>query len=75
MDRKYSLYEVNQYETFIDMLTDDDHREDIPPYTLDVHTLKGKMAGKTKTQFFAEEHAALEPRQIGFFDDLVPGMR
>ena len=43
----------------------------VPQYTYDVHTRKGKMMGKTKTQFFKEEMNALRPRQLGLFDDLV----
>ena len=53
---------------------DDARREplEVPPYTFDVHTRKGKKAGKTKEQFFTEEHEALTPRMPGLFDDLVP---
>jgi replication-associated recombination protein RarA len=40
----------------------------IPEYAFDVHTAKGRKAGKTKTDFFREEHAALDPRQPGLFD-------
>jgi len=43
----------------------------VPEYTFDCHTLKGKIAGKTKEQFFKEELVALKPRQLGLFDDLV----
>jgi len=53
----------------------DDAREHplpVPDYTFDVHTRKGKKAGKTKEQFFHEEHEALQPRVPGLFDDLVP---
>ena len=55
-------------------LLDDVRRNPIPvpEYTYDVHTRKGKKAGKTKRQFFHEEHAALEPRIPGLFDSLVP---
>lgn len=44
----------------------------IPPYTFDVHTRKGKKAGRTKDEFFREEYEALSPRVPGLFDDLVP---
>ena len=43
----------------------------VPEYTFDVHTRRGKMMGKTKTQFFKEELNALKPRQLGLFDELV----
>lgn len=45
---------------------------DIPPYTYDVHTRRGKKSGRTKEEFFREEYEALRPRVPGLFDDLVP---
>lgn len=45
---------------------------EIPPYTFDVHTRKGKKTGRTKEEFFREEYEALKPRVPGLFDDLVP---
>ena len=53
---------------------DDARREpmDVPEYTFDIHTRKGKKMGKTREQFFREEHNALTPRMPGLFDDLVP---
>lgn len=48
------------------------HPIEIPPYTYDVHTRKGKRQGRTKAEFFREEHEALRPRVAGLFDDLVP---
>jgi hypothetical protein len=44
---------------------------ELPEYTFDVHTRRGRACGKTKEQFFTDELAALQPRQIGLFDDLV----
>ena len=44
------------------------HPEPIPDYAFDCHTFKGKQAGKTKQEFFVEEHQALQPRQPGLFD-------
>lgn len=44
---------------------------EIPQYAYDVHTLKGKMMGKTKADFFKEEMNSLTPFQPGLFDDLV----
>ena len=46
-------------------------RLEIPDYTFDVHTLKGKRRGKTKNDFFVEELEALVNRQKGLFDDVV----
>lgn len=45
---------------------------EIPPYTFDVHTRRGKKYGRTKAEFFREEYEALRPRVPGLFDDLVP---
>jgi replication-associated recombination protein RarA len=45
---------------------------EIPPYTYDVHTQKGKKRGRTKEEFFREEYEALRPSVPGLFDDLVP---
>lgn len=41
---------------------------DIPEYTYDVHTLKGKMTGKTKKDFFKEEEENLANKQMSIFD-------
>lgn len=46
----------------------------IPDYVYDVHTLQGKIKGKTKKQFFREEYDALVNRQPGLFDDLAYSM-
>lgn len=43
----------------------------VPPYTFDVHTKKGRSMGKTREQFFTEEHEALTPRVPGLFDNLL----
>lgn len=45
---------------------------DVPPYTFDVHTRRGKKYGRTKAEFFREEYEALRPRVPGLFDGLVP---
>lgn len=42
--------------------------EPIPEYALDCHTQAGRAAGKTKADFFRDEHGALQPRQPGLFD-------
>lgn len=49
------------------------HPIPIPDYTYDVHTRKGRKAGRTKEEFFREEFEALKPRVPGLFDGLVPG--
>lgn len=40
----------------------------IPDWVFDVHTLKGKMKGKTEVDMGEDEQAALTPHQLGFFD-------
>lgn len=52
-----------------------EEKQEIPDYAHDVHTRKGKRMGKTKREFFIEEHDALEPRQLNLFDDAVNGLR
>lgn len=49
--------------------------EPIPDYAFDCHTMTGKCAGKTKRDFFMEEHDALEPRLPGLFDLEVEKLR
>jgi replication-associated recombination protein RarA len=47
--------------------------EAIPDYAFDCHTSRGKKSGKTKADFFRDEHAALNPRKPGLFDgDIEP---
>ncbi len=41
---------------------------DIPGYVYDVHTWKGKRAGKTELDMFHDEQEALQPRQMNLFD-------
>ena len=42
---------------------------EIPKWVFDVHTLKGKIAGKTINDMIIEEQAALQPKQLGLFDN------
>jgi replication-associated recombination protein RarA len=49
--------------------------EPIPSYAFDCHTRKGKNLGKTKADFFIEEHDALKPRVPGLFDDDLERLR
>lgn len=44
---------------------------EIPEYTYDVHTRKGKKRGRTKEEFFREEYNSLQPKEKGLFDDLM----
>lgn len=45
-----------------------DGTQKVPDYVFDVHTRKGKMAGKTQLDMFRDEQAALEPHQFNLFD-------
>lgn len=67
------IYDRNEVE--VDMWIEDvrSYPIEIPPYTFDVHTRKGKKYGRTKKEFFRDEYEALSPRQPGLFDDLVSG--
>jgi replication-associated recombination protein RarA len=49
--------------------------EAVPDYAFDCHTMRGKRAGKTKQEFFVEEHDALAPRVPGLFDQELEGLR
>ena len=49
--------------------------EEIPDYALDVHTTRGRLKGRSKTDFFLEEHDALSPKQIGLFDADLENLR
>lgn len=41
----------------------------IPEWVYDIHTLKGKQMGKTDLDMTIDEQRALNPHQIGLFDD------
>lgn len=41
---------------------------DIPDWVFDVHTIKGKMRGKTEVDMGEDEQRALTPHQLGLFD-------
>lgn len=45
--------------------------KEIPEYVFDCHTLKGKRAGKTKTDFFIQEELALYNKQNSKYEKLV----
>lgn len=55
---------------FIAELDEKDWRP-IPEEALDVHTIRGKMRGKTKENFIVDEHKSLHPHQKGLLDYLV----
>jgi replication-associated recombination protein RarA len=50
-------------------------RAAIPDYAFDCHTREGKRRGKTRADFFLDEHDALQPRMPGLFDDDLEALR
>jgi hypothetical protein len=58
---------IGQVEDLLGVDTSEDFR--IPGYVYDIHTRRGKRAGKTKPQFMAEESAALTDKS-SVFDNL-----
>lgn len=61
-----------EFEEFVDYRQVESLRMDgsqtLPNYVYDVHTLKGKKAGKTQLDMFRNENEALQPRQMNLFD-------
>jgi hypothetical protein len=45
----------------------------LPAYVFDIHTIKGKMEGKTKNDFLFTENAALTPKRANTVFDPIPG--
>lgn len=61
----YQMFDVHQY---VDISVFDNYRE-IPEYTFDCHTIKGKQRGLTDADFIVSEQAALNPLERGWYDD------
>ena len=68
----YDARAVPDAELEADLAAARDEVVPIPEYALDCHTRQGKVAGKTKTDFFRDEHQALQPFIPGLFDFYVP---
>ena len=64
-DRKVGLDE-SKIEAYFEEVRKE--RMQIPNYVYDVHTLKGKRAGKTKKDFFIEEEKSLSYKRLSLFD-------
>jgi len=67
----YDAQAVTDHELDRELTAARKNPEEIPEYAFDVHTQKGKKRGRTKEEFFADEHAALKPREPGLFDKLI----
>ncbi len=64
-DKKYDISDDE-----IEALFDEVRKEavKIPDYVYDVHTMRGKKMGKTKSDFFKQEEEALAHKQMSIFD-------
>lgn len=67
---KHILINKEEIENYLKEV-DDMENVPIPDYAFDVHTLIGKRHGKTKIDFFIEEHNALSNRQMSLFDNIM----
>ena len=65
------MLDAEELTAGLDAARQDPENIELPEYTFDVHTRRGRKAGKTKADFFREEHAALHPKEQGEFDALV----
>lgn len=54
---------------YLQLNDNQEHQRDLPEYTFDCHTIKGKNAGKTKADMIKDEQEALNPHQVGDYDD------
>lgn len=61
----YQMFDVHKY---VDISVFDNYRN-IPEYTFDCHTIKGKQRGLTDADFIVSEQAALNPLQRGWYDE------
>ena len=66
-DKKYGITD-EEIDAYLQEVRDSEEMMDVPEYVYDVHTLKGKKMGKTKSDFFREEQQALENRTLSIFD-------
>jgi replication-associated recombination protein RarA len=57
------------------LLNDPSDNKPIPEYAYDCHTRTGRIKGLKKSDFFQSEFEALEPRQAGLFDNLIPNLK
>ena len=59
----------------VERLMAEEPRFRVPGYVYDVHTYRGKQRGKTQLDFFQEENAALEPKQMSLFEYGSPNIQ
>lgn len=69
-DKKYDISDTELEKLFEEVRQE---RMTIPEYVYDVHTRKGKIAGKTKSDFFKQEEKDLANKQVSIFDFVQEG--
>jgi hypothetical protein len=69
------MLDAAQLEAAITEAGENPENVELPEYTFDCHTSKGKKAGKSKDEFFQAEFATLQPKERGEFDHVVRGYR
>lgn len=67
-DKKIGITD-EEIENELNSLDQNETLEELPEYTFDIHTSTGRRKGKTKKDFFIEEHRALYPLQPSLFDN------
>jgi len=65
-DKKYDISDDDINKMFDEIRAEGSM--EIPNYVYDVHTLKGKKMGKTKSDFFKQEENDLAYKQMSIFD-------
>lgn len=70
-DKKYDLTD-DEIEKLFDEVRSEGVME-IPEYVYDVHTIQGKIKGKTKADFFRDEERDLANKQLSIFDFVNEG--
>lgn len=66
-----TMIDAQQLEAAVEESRRNPENIELPEYTFDVHTKKGRSRGATKEKFFRDEYAALSPREQGEFDYTV----
>ena len=64
-DKKWTISDEEINRLFDEIRNE---KAEIPNYVYDCHTLKGKIAGKTKGDFFREEQDSLANKEPSLFD-------
>ena len=68
-----SMIDAERLTAALDEARRDPERVELPDYTFDCHTGRGRKRGRTKAEFFTAEFEALQPREQGEFDWTIAG--